>query len=45
MDVADFTSVGFVGLDVDAMVGIPEAYGTVFAATQTIVSLAVESRC
>ena len=45
MDVVDFTGVGFVGLDVDAMVGIPEAYGTVFAATQTIVSLAVESHC
>ena len=45
MDVVDFTGVGFVGLDVDAMVGIPEAYGMVFATTQIIGSLAVESRC
>jgi len=33
MDIADFASVGFISLDMDATVRIPEAYGTVFAAT------------
>lgn len=33
VDIADFASVGFIGLDMDATVRIPEAYGTVFAAT------------
>ena len=44
VDVADFAAVGFVGLDMDATVGIPEAYSTVFAATQAIVAVAVEPR-
>ena len=44
VDIANFTAVGFVSLDVDSTVRIPEAYGTVFAAAETIVSVAVESR-
>lgn len=42
MDVADFPAVGFVGLDVDATVGVPEANGAVFAATEAVVAVAVE---
>lgn len=42
MDIADFAAVGFVGLDMDATVGIPEAYGAVFAATQAIIAVAIE---
>ena len=44
MDIADFTAVGFVGLDVDTTVRIPEAYGTVLAAAEAIITVAVEPR-
>lgn len=44
VDIADFASVGFIGLDMDATVRIPKAYGTVFAATQNIIAIAVEPR-
>lgn len=42
VDIADFSAVGFVGLDVNPTVGIPEAYATIFAAAQAIISVAVE---
>ena len=45
VDIADFTAVGFVGLDMDPTVGIPEAYGPIFAATQAIISVCVEPSC
>lgn len=45
MDIADFAAMGFVGFDVNSTVGIPEAYGTVLAAAQTILAVRVESRC
>lgn len=44
VDVADFTAVGFVGLDVDPTVGVPEADGAVFAAAQAVVPVGVEPR-
>lgn len=44
VDIANFTAVGFIGLDMDSTVRIPEAYGTVFSATQTIIAVTVESR-
>lgn len=42
VDIADFAAMGFIGLDMDSTVGIPEAYGTVFAATQAIIAVSVE---
>lgn len=42
MDVVDFAAVGFVGLDVNPAVRIPQADGAVLAATQTIITVAVE---
>lgn len=42
MDIPDFSAVGFVGLDVNPTMGIPEAYGTIFAAAEAIISVAVE---
>lgn len=44
MDIADFTAVRFVGLDVQSTVGIPQAYGAVFAAAKYILAVGVESR-
>lgn len=44
MDIADFTAVRFVGLDVQSTVGIPEAYGAVFAAAEAILAVGVETR-
>lgn len=44
VDIADFAAVGFIGFDVDATVGIPEANGAVFAATETIIAVGVEPR-
>lgn len=43
VDVADFTAVRFVGFDVDAAVGIPEAEGAVLAAAKAVVAVAVKS--
>lgn len=43
MDVADFAAVGFVGLNVDAAVRVPEADGAVLAAAEAVVTVAVES--
>ena len=43
MDVADFTAVRLVGLDVDPAAGVPEAEGPVLAAAQAVVSVAVKS--
>lgn len=45
MDVANFTAMGFVGLDVNPTVGIPEAYGTVLAAAQGIIAVGIEPGC
>lgn len=42
VDIADFTAVRFVGFDMDTTVRIPETNGTVLAATQAIVAVAVE---
>jgi len=44
VDIADFTAVGFIGLNMDSTVRIPEAYGTVLAATETIIAVTVEPR-
>lgn len=42
MNIADFTAMRFVGLDVNATVGIPEADGAVLAAAQAIIAIGVE---
>lgn len=44
VNIADFTAMGLIGLDMDATVRIPEANGTVFAATEAIITVAVEPR-
>jgi hypothetical protein len=44
VDIADFTAMGFIGFDMDATVRIPEAYGTVFTATEDIITVGVEPR-
>ena len=44
MDVADFATVGLVGLDVDPAVRVPQADRTVLAAAQAVVAVAVEPR-
>lgn len=44
MDIADFTAVRLVGLDVQSTVGIPQPYGAVFAAAQAILAIRVEPR-
>lgn len=44
VDVADFTAVGFVGFDVNATVGIPQAYGAIFAAAQAILAVRIKPR-
>lgn len=43
MDVADLAAMGLVGLDVDALMGVPEAEGSVLAATEAVVSVPVEA--
>lgn len=43
VDVADFAAVGFVGLNMDATVGVPEADRAVLAAAEAVVTVAVES--
>lgn len=42
MDVADLTTVRFVGLDVDSTVGIPQAEGPVLATAETVVAISIE---
>lgn len=44
MNVADFAAVSFVGFNVDAAVRVPKTDGTIFAAAQAIIAVAVESR-
>lgn len=44
VDIPDFTAVGFVGFDVQSTVGIPEAYGAVFAAAKAILAVGIEAR-
>lgn len=43
MNVTNLTAMGFIGLDVDTTMRIPEAEGAVLAAAQAVVSVAVES--
>lgn len=43
VDVADLAAVGFVGLDVDAAMGVPQPEGAVLPAAQAVVAVPVES--
>jgi hypothetical protein len=42
MDVADLTTVRFVGLDVDSTVGIPQAESPVLATAEAVVAISIE---
>lgn len=42
MDVADFTTVRFIGLDVQSTVRIPKPYSTIFATAQAILPIPVK---
>jgi len=44
VDITDFTAMGFIGFDMNSTVRIPEAYGTVFTATEDIIAVGVEPR-
>lgn len=44
MDITDFTAMGFVGLNVDATVRVPESDGSVFPAAEAVIAVAIEPR-